>query len=173
MAKYPFCEFCVKTRVLCQKCQGLIDSGQYAWLDVDVVDALMKLEKKYNLADVEYVKSYETDAFIVVVLRGFKRLPRGAQMQLEKDLSSLLGRGVRVVERGSANEIIAQLVSPARLLTISTSWLPDGTTETVVKIPSRELRRLPIRPEKLQEILNRVVGTTIKIDIIREKEIKI
>lgn len=173
MAKYPFCEFCVKTRVLCQKCQGLIDSGQYTWLDVDVVDALMKLEKKYNLADVEYVKSYETDAFIVVVLRGFKRLSRGAQMQLEKDLSSLLGRSVRVVERGSVNEIIAQLVSPARLLTISTSWLPDGTTETVVKIPSRELRRLPIRPEKLQEILNRVVGTTIKIDIIKEKEIKI
>ncbi|MBP1449836.1 MAG: transcription elongation factor NusA [Thermoproteus sp.] len=173
MAKYPFCEFCVKTRVLCPKCQGLIDSGRHDWLDLDVVDALMKLEKKYNLSDVEYIRSHETDAFVVVVLRGFKRLPRGAQAQLERDLSSALGRNVRVVEKGSANEIIAQLVSPARLLTISTSWLPDGTTETVVKIPSRELRRLPARPEKLQEVLNRVVGKAIKIYINKEKEIKI
>ncbi|MGC8974068.1 MAG: transcription elongation factor NusA, partial [Thermoproteus sp.] len=86
--KKPFCDFCIRTRVLCAKCQGLIDSGEYSWLDVDVVDALMKLEKKYNLNDVEYVKAYETDAFIVVVLRGFKKLPKGAQMQLEKDLTA-------------------------------------------------------------------------------------
>ncbi len=171
--KKPFCDFCIKTRVLCPKCQGLIDSGEYSWLDVDVVDALMKLEKKYNLADVEYVKAYETDAFIVVVLRGYKKLPKGAQIQLEKDLSAAVGRNVKIVEKGSVNEIIAQLVSPARLLTISTSWLPDGTSETVVKIPSRELRRLPVRPEKLQEILNRIIGSTIKIDVIKEKEIKI
>ncbi len=171
--KKPFCDFCIRTRVLCPKCQGLIDSGEYNWLDVDVVDALMKLEKKYNLADVEYVKAYETDAFVVVVLRGYKKLPKGAQIQLEKDLSAAMGRNVRIVEKGSVNEIIAQLVSPARLLTISTSWLPDGTSETVVKIPSRELRRLPVRPEKLQEILNRVIGSTIKVDVIREREIKI
>lgn len=169
----PFCDFCIRTRMLCPKCQGLIDSGEYSWLDVDVVDALMKLERKYNLTDVEYVKAYETDAFVVVVLRGYKKLPKGAQMQLERDLSAAMGRSVKIVEKGSVNEIIAQLVSPARLLTISTSWLPDGTSETVVKIPSRELRRLPVRPEKLQEILNRIIGSTIKIDVIKEREIKI
>jgi len=171
--KKPFCDFCIRTKVLCPKCQGLIDSGEYSWLDVDVVDTLMKLEKKYNLNDVEYVRAYETDAFIVVVVRGFRRLPKGAQMQLEKDLAAALGRNVKIVEKGSANEIIAQLVSPAKLLTISTSWLPDGTSETVVKIPSREIRRLPVRPEKLQEVLNRIVGSTIKIDVIKEREIKI
>lgn len=171
--KKPFCDFCVRTRVLCPKCQGLIDSGEYSYLDVDIVDALMKLEKRYNLSDVEYVKAYETDAFVVVVLRGFRKVPKGAQMQLERDLSSLLNKNVRIVEKGSVNEIIAQLVSPARLLTISTSWLPDGTSETIVKIPSRELRRLPVNPEKLQEILNRIIGSTIKINIIKEKEIKI
>jgi hypothetical protein len=42
-----------------------------------------------------------------------------------------------------------------------------------VKIPSREIRRLPVRPEKLQEVLNRIVGSTIKIDVIKEREIKI
>jgi transcription antitermination factor NusA-like protein len=172
MAKIPFCEFCVKTRVLCQKCQALIDSSRYGWLDVEVSDALLKVERKINLADVEYVKSYEVDDFIIILMRNAKKMSRGAFIQLEKELSSLLGRNVRVVEHGSVNEVIAQLVSPAKLLTISTSWLPDGTTETVVKIPSRELRRLPIRPERLQAIISQISGANVKVELVRERELR-
>ncbi|MFN3803708.1 MAG: transcription elongation factor NusA [Pyrobaculum sp.] len=168
MAKIPFCEFCVKTRVLCQKCQSLLDSGRFQWLDVEVSDAILKVERKINLSEVEYIKSYETDDFIVILMKNTRRVPRGAFMQLEKELTSVLGKNVRVVEQGSVNEIIAQLVSPARLLTISTSWLPDGTTETVVKIPARELRRLPIRPERLQAVIGQISGANVKIEIVRE-----
>lgn len=173
MAKIPFCEFCVKTRVLCQKCQSLIDSGRYSWLDVEVSDALLKVGRKMNLSEVEYVKSYEVDDLLIVLLRNVKRIPRGAFMQLEKELSSILGRSVKVVEHGSVNEVIAQLVSPAKLLTISTSWLPDGTTETVVKIPSRELRRLPIKPERLQAIISQISGATVKVELVKERELRV
>lgn len=172
MVKIPFCEFCVKTRVLCQKCQSLIDSGRYQWLDVEVSDALLKVEKKINLTDVEYVKSYEVDDMVIILMRNTKRIPRSAFIQLEKELTSLLRRSVKVVEYGGINEVIAQLVSPAKLLTISTSWLPDGTTETVVKIPSREVRRLPIKPERLQAIISRISGTNVKVELVRERELR-
>jgi transcription antitermination factor NusA-like protein len=172
MVKIPFCEFCVKTRVLCQKCQSLIDSGRYSWLDVEVSEALLKVGRKISLAGVEYVKSYEVDDFIIILMRNTKKIPRGAFMQLEKELSSVLGKTVRVVEHGNINEVIAQLVSPAKLLTISTSWLPDGTTETVVKIPSRELRRLPIKPEKLQAVISQISGTNVKVELVKEKELR-
>jgi hypothetical protein len=112
------------------------------------------------------------DDFIIILMRNAKKMPRGAFIQLEKELSSLLGRNVRVVEHGSVNEVIAQLVSPAKLLTISTSWLPDGTTETVVKIPSRELRRLPIRPERLQAIISQISGANVKVELVRERELR-
>ena len=173
MAKIPFCEFCVKTRVLCQKCQSLIDSGRYNWLDVEVSDALLKIERKINLSEVEYVKSYEVDDMIIILMRNTKRIPRGAFMQLEKELSSVLGRSVKVVEHGNVNEVIAQLVSPAKLLTISTSWRPDGTTETVVKIPSREVRRLPIKPERLQAIISRISGANVKVELVKERELRV
>ncbi|MFN7104966.1 MAG: transcription elongation factor NusA [Pyrobaculum sp.] len=168
MAKTPFCEFCVKTRVLCRKCQSLLDSGKFQWLDVEVSDAILKVERKINLSEVEYVKSYETDDFIVILMKNTRRISRGAFMQLEKELASILGKNVKVVEQGSVNEIITQLVSPAKLLTISTSWLPDGTTETVVKIPSRELRRLPIRPERLQAVISQISGANVKVELVRE-----
>ncbi|MEZ0319932.1 MAG: transcription elongation factor NusA [Pyrobaculum sp.] len=173
MAKIPFCEFCVKTRVLCQKCQSLIDSGRYGWLDVEVSDALLKVERKINLTEVEYVKSYEVDDIVIVLMRNTKRIPRGAFMQLEKELSSVLGKSVKVVEHGNVNEVIAQLVSPAKLLTISTSWLPDGTTETVVKIPSREVRRLPIKPERLQAIISQISGANVKVELVKERELRV
>ena len=173
MVKIPFCEFCVKTRVLCQKCQSLIDSGRYSWLDVEVSDALLKVSRKMNLSEVEYVKSYEVDDLLIILLRNVKRIPRGAFMQLEKELSSIIGRSVKVVEHGSVNEVIAQLVSPAKLLTISTSWLPDGTTESVVKIPSRELRRLPIKPERLPAIISQISGATVKVELVKERELRV
>lgn len=173
MAKIPFCEFCVKTRVLCHKCQALLDSGKYQWLDVEVSDALLKVEKKVNIADVEYIKSYEVDDFVIILMRNTKKIPRGAFMQLEKELSSILGKNVRVVEHGSVNEVIAQLVSPAKLLTISTSWLPDGTTETIVKIPSRDLKRLPVKPERLQAIISQMSGANVKVEIVKERELRV
>lgn len=172
MVKIQFCEFCVKTRVLCQKCQSLLDSGRYQWLDVEVSDALLKVARKINLSEVEYVKSYEVDDLVIVLMRNTKRIPRGAFVQFEKELSSALGRSVKVVEYGSINEVIAQIVSPAKLLTISTSWLPDGTTETVVKIPSRELRRLPIRPERLQAIISQISGANVKVELVKERELR-
>jgi len=173
MTRMPFCEFCVRSRVLCQKCQLLIDEGKYDWLDVDVAESLLKLSRRFNLSEVEYIKSYEIEGFIVVVLKNIKRISRGAFIQLERELSSILGKQVKIVEYGNKNEIIAQLVSPAKLLTISTSWLPDGTSETVVKIPQRELKRLPMGLERLQEILRRVADSSIKIDVVKERELRI
>ncbi len=171
--KIPFCEFCVKTRVLCQKCQSLLDSGKFQWLDVEISDALLRVERKINLSGVEYVKSYEVDDLVVILMKNARRIPRGAFMQLEKELASLLGKSVKIVEHGGVSEVISQLISPARLLTISTSWLPDGTTETVVKIPSRELRRLPIKPERLQAVISQIAGANVKVEFVKERELRV
>ncbi|MCG2892675.1 MAG: transcription elongation factor NusA, partial [Vulcanisaeta sp.] len=128
--KIPFCTFCVKTRVFCNKCQSLLDSGEYSMLDVEVTDALLNIatgKMEEVLRNVEYVKSYEIGDLVIVVLKGVKALPRAVIQQIEHDLERALNKRVRIVERGvNINELATQLASPARILTISTSWLPDG-----------------------------------------------
>ena len=168
--KIPFCTFCVKTRVFCARCQELIDSGQYDMVDVDVINALLNIKQKYDqyLSNVEYVKSYSTDDAVIVVLKGVKSIPRNIVQELEQTLREQLGKRVRIVEKTSnINELAMQLAQPARILTVAVSWLPDGTSEAVVKITRFEARRLPFKPEELARILTIITGTPVKVEITR------
>jgi hypothetical protein len=140
-------------------------------LDVDVSDALLNIatgKMEDLLKNVEYVKSYEVGDLVIVVLKGVRSLPRAVVQQIEHDLERALDKKVKVVERGvNINELATQLASPARILTISTSWLPDGTTETIVRITRTELRRLPFRPSELARVLSQISGTNIRVEVTR------
>ncbi|ADY00827.1 transcription elongation factor NusA-like protein [Vulcanisaeta moutnovskia 768-28] len=140
-------------------------------LDVDVSDALLNIatgKMDEILKNVEYVKSYEVGDLVIVVLKGVKTLPRSIVQQIEHDIERTLNKRVKVVEKGvNVNELATQLASPARILTVSTSWLPDGTTETVVRITKNELRRLPFRPSELAKVLSQISGTNIRVEITK------
>jgi len=140
-------------------------------LDVDVSDALLNIatgKMEDLLKNVEYVKSYEVGDLVIVVLKGVRSLPRVVVQQIEHDLERALDKKVKVVEKGvNINELATQLASPARILTISTSWLPDGTTETIVRITRAELRRLPFRPSELARVLSQISGTNIRVEVTR------
>jgi hypothetical protein len=140
-------------------------------LDVEVTDALLNIatgKMEEVLRNVEYVKSYEIGDLVIVVLKGVKALPRAVIQQIEHDLERALNKRVRIVERGvNINELATQLASPARILTISTSWLPDGTTETIVRIARSELKRLPFKPSELAKVLSQISGTNIRVEITK------
>ncbi len=168
--KIPFCTFCVKTRVFCARCQQLLDSQEYDMTDVDVINAFLNIKQKYDeyLKNLEYVKSYSVDDTIVVVLRGVKSLPRQIVREIEQSLEEQLGKRVRIVEKSNnINELAVQLAHPARILTVAISWLPDGTSEAVVKITRMEARRLPFKPNELAKILSLVSGTNVRVEITR------
>ncbi len=168
--KIPFCTFCVKTRVFCARCQELLDSRQYDMTDVDVINALLSLKQRFDqyLANVEYVKSYSTDDAVIIVLKGIKSIPKNIVQELEQALREQLGKRVKIVEKTSnINELAVQLAAPARILTVAVAWLPDGSSEAVVKITKFEARRLPFRPEELAKILTIITGTPVKVEITR------
>ncbi len=168
--KIPFCTFCVKTRVFCARCQQLLDSQEYDMTDVDVINAFLNIKQKYDeyLKNLEYVKSYAADDTIVVVLKGVRSLPRQVVKEIEQSLEEQLGKRVRIVEKSNnINELAAQLAQPARILTVAISWLPDGTSEAVVKITRMEARRLPFKPSEFAKILSLVSGTNVRVEITR------
>ncbi len=168
--KIPFCTFCVKTRVFCARCQQLLDSQQYDMTDVDVINALLSIKQKFedHLRNVEYVKSYDADDTIVVVLKGIKSIPRNVIRDIEIALEQQLGKKIRIVEKSTnISELASQLAQPARILTVAISWLPDGTSEAVVKIPRWEARRLPLRPEEFAKILSMITGTSVRVEVAK------
>ncbi|MGC8570061.1 transcription elongation factor NusA [Caldivirga sp.] len=174
--RIPFCEFCVKTRLFCSKCQSLLNSGQYEMYDVDVIDAILKLtdndqKLKNMLSNVEYYKSYEIDDSYFVALKGIRRVPINVVRQLEDKLSEALNRRVKIIEyTADINELVTQVAYPARP-TVATTWLPDGTNETEVRIMRRDARRLRLRPSDMARLLSAITNKNVKVKVISHDQL--
>ncbi|ABW01883.1 transcription elongation factor NusA [Caldivirga maquilingensis] len=174
--RIPFCEFCVKTRLFCSKCQSLLNSGQYEMHDVDVIDAILKLtdnDQKLNnmLSNVEYYKSYEVDDTYFIALKGIRRVPINVVRQIEDKLSEALNRRVKIIEyTADINELVTQVAYPARP-TVATTWLPDGTNETEVRIMRRDARRLRLRPSDMARLLSAITNRNVKVKVISHDQL--
>ncbi|KUO93099.1 MAG: transcription elongation factor NusA [Thermocladium sp.] len=167
--KIPFCTFCVKSRMFCAKCQSLLDSGEYDELDVDVIDKLLSIEQKYKqyLSDVSYSKSYKVRNLLLIAMVGVRNMPRNIIKQIEDELTTALGITVKLVEHTtSVNDLATQLTYPARIYSISVAWLPDGTNETIIKIPKHETSRLPFKPTELGKVLSRLTNENVKVEVV-------
>ncbi len=168
--RIPFCEGCREIGG-CEKCVEALRAGIYNEDDLRVLEAVLELEKRLpHVGTLEYVKSHVIEGLVVVVmLRGLKSLDRKTVSELERGLSSALGKTVRLVDASSQRDIVLQLLAPARSVFITTSWLPDGTSELIVKIPIKEANRLPFRPRLLENILRSVIGGQVRLEVVSDK----
>lgn len=176
--RIPFCEFCVKTRLFCPKCQSLLDSGQYDMRDVDVIDVILRVldedsKLKELMRDVEYHKAYEMDNMVFVALRGIRKLPISIIRGLEDRLSKELNTPVRLIEYTTdINELVTQIAYPARP-TVATTWLPDGTNETEVRIVRRDIRRMRLKPSDMAKLLSAITNRNVRVKVIERDQLNL
>ena len=138
MAK--ICYFCLKSGILCPKCQEKVRSGEVTELDLKVGRLLLSLEKDFpTLQDVELVKAIDSDDILVIIV-GRGDMPRMLSYggKIVKTLEKKIGKRVRILEQGSSDrKFLEDLFAPLDVLTINRIWLPDGTMETRDDPPSR------------------------------------
>ncbi|MEM0481453.1 MAG: hypothetical protein QXM16_00985 [Nitrososphaerota archaeon] len=66
-------------------------------------------------------------------------------MELSLQLSRRLKALVRVLRDHRAfNSFLAELLAPAKILTINVVWLPDGSEETIVTVDDTSKLQLPV-----------------------------
>lgn len=140
--KTLLCDFCLKSGMLCARCQEKVRSGAITSLYMEVGRFLMDLEKEYPpLQDVTlYNVVRESGILALVVGRGEREKLLGSSGRIIRALGDKFNRRVMVLEKGvSSRSFLEDLFSNMRILTINTIWLPDGTTET--KVVLRRVRR--------------------------------
>lgn len=167
--KTPLCHICIKSGILCPRCQGLVDSGEYDEVDIDVMKVLLELESKtfQELKNMSYHKSYLIGDLLVVQLSG-KPLSPYQLSRLAKHIADKLrdkyNVKVRVVEKtGDLRRMASQLLSPARILGVNTLWLPDGSFESIIRISRYDEKILPAQKEILEEALSKIFKATVKV----------
>ena len=166
--KTALCNFCLKSGILCSKCQGKLKSGEVSEADFEIARQLLSLEEKYpSLQDVYFHKAIEANGVLaIVVKRGDVPRLLGYGGKIIRSLGEKTGKTIRVLEQGvDDRKFLEDLFIPLRILTINTIWLPDGTTETRV-ILRRGRRRTP-NVEALKKIAQEARGITLRVEFSR------
>lgn len=163
--QFPICYFCLKTGLLCKTCDEKLRKGEITRLDIEVAKWFLDNEGKYpQLKDCTFHKAVQKNGLLVVLIgcknRGLATLWR----KIGKALSDERGVNVRVVEKTtSLRSLLSQLLFPAKVISLNTIWLPDGSCESTVKIAPEDLKRLPADAKVLEEVIRELVGEIVYI----------
>jgi len=165
--KAALCNFCLKSGILCPKCQWKLRSGEVSEVDLKIASLILSLEEKYpSLQDVYFHKAVEANGVLaVLVKRGDMPHLLGYGGKIIKALGEKTGKTIRILEYGvDDRKFLEDLFAPLSILTINTIWLPDGTTETRVILRRRGRRQPPINVKALKEIARKVRGITLRVE---------
>jgi transcription antitermination factor NusA-like protein len=171
MVKTILDAFCVKSGILCRRCEEKVQKGLVTDLDLKVIKRLVELEKDNPLVqDVTYHRSVQTDEMMVVLVDK-KDLPRllGGGAKVVKELSETFGKRVKLISFGGDDRgFLEDLFSPLSILTINTVWIPDGSTETKVILTGRRPRKMPVDLDMVQNIAKELKGMALRVQFERE-----
>ena len=167
MVKTILDNFCVKSGILCSRCEEKLRKGMITDLDIRVIRSITELEKENpSLQDVTFHKAVEAGETMALMVdrRGMDTfLASGAK--LAKSLGDRVGRRVRILSQGGdERDFLEGLFIPFSILTINTIWLPDGSRETKVILNGHRPRRSPVDFEVAKKIAHELKSLTLRIE---------
>lgn len=165
--KTTLCSFCLKSGILCSKCQSKIKSGEVSETDLKIARLLLSLEATNpTLQDVHFYKAVEADDVLALIVgRGDMPSFLGQGRKITKFLEEKIGKTIRILEESvDDRKFLEDLFAPLSIITINTIWLPDGTTETRVILRKRGRTPPPIKVKAMKEIAKKVRNITLRVE---------
>jgi len=161
------CSFCLKSGILCQRCQAKLKAGEVSELDLKIARLLLSLEEKYpSLQNVYFHGAVDVGKTLAVIV-GPGDVPRllGFGGKIIKALGEEVGKSIRILEYGvDDRKFLEDLFAPLSIVTINTIWLPDGTTETRVILKKRRGMQPPFDVKALKDIARKVRNMVLRVE---------
>jgi len=161
------CLFCLKSGILCSKCQAKLRLGDVSELDLRIGRLLLSLESKFpSLQEICFHKAVEAnDVLALIVGQGDVARLLSYGGKIIRAVGKTIGKSIRVLEHGvDTRKFLEDLFAPLSIITINTIWLPDGSTETRVILRKRGRKRPPLHVGALKEIAQKVRGITLRVE---------
>lgn len=161
----PVCYFCLKSGFLCQSCSDKLRRGEVTELDLEVIKSLLELELRFpQLRECTFHKAVEVPELVFVFVDCKKRVPKSVWRKVSRSMSEEKKKPVRIVEKTSSlKTFLTQVLFPARIASINTVWLPDGSWESSVAVPASDMKRLPADPKVLEVLIRDVISEKVTI----------
>ncbi len=132
----PLDKICVKTGVLCPRCQRIMDSGIYNDLDLEVMRALISIESRIK-PNIKYLKSYLfNDKLVILVKSNRGELPADLGKLVEAALDNPRIKKVIIMPTDEdPKSLLEYIIRPYKVIDMTRSYLPDGSEAVTIKIP--------------------------------------
>jgi len=165
--KSELCKFCLKSGILCSKCQTKLKTGKISDTDLKIAKLLLSLEEKHpQLQEIYFHRAIETDSTLAIIV-GPGDIARllSAGGKIIREISDQTGKKIRLLEHGTdTRKFLEDLFAPFSIMTINTIWLPDGTTETRVILQHKGRKPPQIDTKAFKEIAKKVRNMTLRIE---------
>jgi len=160
-------QVCVKTGVLCSRCQSIVDNGEVSELDVNIMRELLEVENEIKeLRDSSYYGSVVVGNLLILIVGSGQKMDMQKWIRVAKRLQSKFDYKIRIVEKSDNIKATAsQLLSPARLVGVNIVWFPDGSNEYVIRLGKQDLRILPIDLKNLEEVLSKIHKVQVRVKV--------
>ncbi len=163
--KIPICHFCAKSKILCPICQDKLNKGEISQADIEVSEVLIELEEKYpQIRGLTLVKAVKPMPNVILALYTSKDEVRQIFNKISKEIQDKKGILLKFVKRTSSiRRIIDDIISPVKVVSINTVWLPDGSWESNIYISHRDRKKLPLPPELIEKVVYDLINEKIHI----------
>lgn len=164
--KLPICYFDAKTKILCPLCKKKLESGEISELDVNLAHDLIELEEKEfpQLKKAEFHKAFKIGDVVFILVKGSPEISETVWRRLARRLSKMNYGRVRIIEKsGELKQIIQKIIYPARMIGINIVYYPDGTSEYYIRVPQRDMRKLPYSQDIIERAIKMITGMKVKI----------
>ncbi len=161
--KTPVCDQDVRNGELCAICREKLAAGKITQLDFEVAQILCKINERYNITAASFEKALDLGRVVLILTKGEAGLLIGKDGKIVGEISSALGKKVRIAEaQGDVKKTIADIITPARLLGINRVF-HEGREITKVRLSRRELEQLPLDMPTLEKVLCRLLEDEVRV----------
>jgi len=173
--KLPICYFDARTGILCGNCESRLRKGEISRADVEASKAVAHLADRVpELVHVTLRRAFEASGSYVLEFDQGDMMALRSSPLLQSELEGALKGKVWLVGAGASDrKFLEDVFFPARVLTVNTVWLPDGSKLTKVIIPGRRPDRLRAEIEALKKIVKQVKGIELMVEAEKEAALRL
>jgi transcription antitermination factor NusA-like protein len=159
----PICGICAKSEELCSGCRAKLRTGEITELDVQVSELLYKINEEHNLSLASFTRAIDLGKVVLILTKGEVGILIGRQGKVVSQLSSALGKRVRIAQHsGDVKKTIGDIITPAKLLGVNTIYSASGQHYRI-RVLKSDQRVLPIDIPSLEKVLNSIMGAQVQI----------
>ena len=171
----PLDKICVRSGILCPRCQALVDEGKYNELDVSVMEALLALEKRYRDYNIRFIKAYQIDDLLYVLVEARPGIPVSLGQDIRRNLRVEGIEKVIVVQyHADRRTMLESLLDPYDVEGIEEAYLPDGSVVLVVKLPTEAKRFIEsFKGRIVLRLAEKLLGKPIYVEYVESRQTKL